>query len=569
MEQNNKFRLKMKMINQRRHETLNMTGLTRFKLRNELAKIVSCLTIFLCVLVCAPVAAQTKSTSEHSKNSIMQLVETSANTLGGADKIRALHNLTLQGYAQYAYMWGGGNITASPNAPQKWMAANDLQRIWDFDNDIFQLKERRNMLFPFAALFGHAFFPVNQVLDHNISYDKLGDGKFARIGEFEQNPLFIDGTRVRKLWSLTNPVSLLHAILTNKVTVTDLHKKNNLLLLTIQADKDVTLVLALDGTTKIPVSVQWSTPQNNLGEVRFTSTFTGYMPFDGIMLPMGYNTKMDFRDIVYFKMYVDGYRINTAVENLKTPESIRNAEVPVEKAPVIEVENVGKGVWRLTGGTTVVEFKDHLLLFELYGSQILAKAIIEKANTLVPNKKATELIVSHHHFDHTAGFRAGVAAGLKVYSSRANEGILREMAERPTPHFADVLRGNNKFKFVPVDKHLALSDGSTTLDIYHVISNNHMADAVFAYIPAQHLMIEGDIGTAASDWQLWPESYTDNLKFYGITVDKISPVHEKVMTHSELLQFIEAGRQRAIKRGMDYQKMNEYLPGYPIFEPNK
>jgi hypothetical protein len=74
MEQNNKFRLKMKMINQRRHETLNMTGLTRFKLRNELAEIVSCLTIFLCVLVCAPVAAQTKSTSEHSKNSIMQLV---------------------------------------------------------------------------------------------------------------------------------------------------------------------------------------------------------------------------------------------------------------------------------------------------------------------------------------------------------------------------------------------------------------------------------------------------------------------------------------------------------------
>ena len=550
-------------------ETINMGSLMHLQLNSIFTGVVSYLAIILCLIVSAPITAQTKSESVNSNNSIMQIIETSANKLGGADKIKSLHSLMLQGYAQYAYMWGGGNITASLDAPQKWMAANELQRTWDFDNDIFQLKERRNMLFPFAALFGHAFFPINQVLDHNVSFDRLQDGKVVRIGEFEQNPLFIDGTRVRKLWSLTNPVSLLHAILTNKVKITDFHKLNDLILLDIKADNDITLILTLNNTTKIPVSVQWTTPQNNLGEVTFTTTFTGYMPFDGIILPMGYSTKMDFRDIVYFKMYVDGYRVNKPVGNLKAPESILKTEVPVEKAPTIEVENVGKGIWRLTGGTTVIEFKDHLTLFELYGSQLQAKAIIEKANTLVPNKKATELIVSHHHFDHTAGFRAGVAADLMVYSSRANEGILREMAERPTPHFRDVLEGNNKFKFVPVDEHLRLSDSVMTLDIYHVISNNHMADAVFAYIPAQHLMIEGDIGTAASDWQLWPDSYMDNIKFYGIKVDKISPVHEKIMTHEELLQFIEAGRQRTLKRGSDYQKMNEYLPGYPIFETNK
>jgi len=531
--------------------------------------IIRIIKILIIALLSTPSFVQAKSGSPNSSTSITQIIERSANKLGGADKIRALHSLTLQGYAQYAYMWGGGNVTASPDAPQKWMAANELQRNWDFDNAIFQLKERRNMLFPFAAVFGHAFFPINQVLDHNISYDILPDGNSVRIGEFEQNPLFVDGTRVRKLWSLTNPVALLHAILTKKVNITGSHKTNNLILLDIKDHDDVSLILALDNTTKMPVSVQWVIPQNNLGEITFTTTFTGYMPFDGIMLPMGYSTKMDFRDIVYFKIYVDGYRVNKSIENLKAPENILKAEIPVEKVTNIEVELVGKGVWRLTGGTTVVEFKDHLTLFELYGSQLLGKAIIEKANTLVPNKMATELIVSHHHFDHTAGFRAGVAAGLKIYSSRANEGILREMAERPTPHFTDVLEGNSKFKFVPIDEHLVLSDSLTTLDIYHVISNNHMADAVFAYIQTQHLMIEGDIGTAASDWQLWPESYMDNLKYYEIKVDKISPVHEKVMTHDELLLFIEAGRQRALKRERDYQKMNEYLPGYPIFETNK
>lgn len=521
----------------------------------------------LCLLLLAlALPGRAQSAPPATSPAARELATAAAEQLGGAAKIKALHSLVLQGYAQYAYMWGGGNVTASPDAPQKWMAANELQRNWNFDQGTFQLKERRNMLFPFAAEFGHGFFPVNQVLDHGLAYDRLPDGSAVRVGPLTQNPLFIDGSRIRRLWSLTNPVALLHALLNDQVRVTRVRHTRHQVLLTVQADPATVLVLALDRASKLPVSVQWVAPQNNLGEVSFTTTFTGYMPFDGIRLPMGYNTVIDFHNVVYFKLYVDGYRINEAAESQQAPASVRQAPEPVEAAPPIAVEGVGPGVWRLTGGTTVVEFADHLILFELYGSQLLGQAIIAKANTLVPGKKATALIVSHHHFDHTGGFRAGVAAGLTVYSSRANEAILRELAERATPHFTDVLEGSGKFRFVPVDEHLTLRDSARTLDIYHVISNNHMADAVFAYLPAQQLMIEGDIGTAAADWQLWPNSYRDNLRFYGLPVAKISPVHEKVMTHAELLQFIEGGRQRAQHRDQQYRQRNEYLPGYPLFE---
>ena len=46
----------------------------------------------------------------------------------------ALRNITLIGYAQYAYQNGGGNITALPGAPQKLIAANDYRRIYDLQN---------------------------------------------------------------------------------------------------------------------------------------------------------------------------------------------------------------------------------------------------------------------------------------------------------------------------------------------------------------------------------------------------------------------------------------------------
>ena len=100
-----------------------------------------------------------------------------AAALGGAERIRAVKNIKLVGYAQYAYQIGGGNIDGSPHAPQKYQAANDLTRVYDLQNNRWQATERRNFLFPFAAPFGHSFAPMNLILDGDIAYDIAPDGK--------------------------------------------------------------------------------------------------------------------------------------------------------------------------------------------------------------------------------------------------------------------------------------------------------------------------------------------------------------------------------------------------------
>lgn len=508
------------------------------------------------------------------KSEMISLLYEVAEVLGGAQVIKSLKTLKLYGYAQYAYMWGGGNISASPFAPQKLIAANELQRVWDFDAKGFQMKERRNMLFPFAAKFGHSFFPLNQILVGNIAFDKLPDGSTARVGEFAEDPLTIDGRRIRRLWSLMNPISMLYALLNEEVKVQNLHFSDDIIEFDIKTPEDDELVFGIDAQTKIPQFVSWNTPQTNLGEVNFKTTFTGYMPFSGIKLPMGYTTYIDFRNVIYFKMFVDGYKINEATEGFVVPQNIaEKVEPDIQPVVPLSVEKEDDGIWRIggIGGTTVIEFADHLCLFELYWSWQQAKAIIEKANTLVPNKKVHSLIISHHHFDHTGGFRAAVAAGLKIYANRENEAILREMAERKTPHFKDVLANDapRDFEFIPVDEHLCLEDSQTKLDIYRVISNNHMADAVFAYLPDKEIFMDSDIATAAYDWQLWPDSYMDNLAYYGLKVKKVSTVHEKVMTHEEILKYIADGLKRTYEREKESVAVGEYLPGYPIFRTRR
>ena len=190
----------------------------------------------------------------------------------------------------------------------------------------------------------------------------------------------------------------------------------------------------------------------------------------------------------------------------------------------------------------VIEFADHMTLFEVGGGAERVAAVVKAARQIVPSKPVTEVIVSHHHFDHTAGLRQAVAEGLTVISRRDNGVIFREMTSRPTPNFPDALGRNPRpLKFIPVDDHLQLKDATMTVDIYHVIANNHMADAVFAYIPEHKAMIEGDIATAAEDLQWWGDSWLDNINYRKIDVQLNVPVHMDVMTREQVLKMVDAG----------------------------
>ena len=146
-----------------------------------------------------------------------------------------------------------------------------------------------------------------------------------------------------------------------------------------------------------------------------------------------------------------------------------------------------------------------------------AKAVIAHARTLAPGKPVTQLITSHNHFDHTAGLRQAVAEGLTIVQRRGSEPQFRDMVAHAAPDFPDDLaRSPKPLKFTAVDEHLRMSDDTQTLDIYWVRNNGHMADVLVGYIPSERLLMEGDLVTAAFDWQHWPDGFRD-------VVDEVQP----------------------------------------------
>src|SRR6187551_709982 len=84
----------------------------------------------LILLVPLAIAAYvTTSTAQSNSSPGRALVVRAAEALGGRDRILALKTLTIEGYGQLAYQNGGGNITSSIDAPQKWINIQEYSRI--------------------------------------------------------------------------------------------------------------------------------------------------------------------------------------------------------------------------------------------------------------------------------------------------------------------------------------------------------------------------------------------------------------------------------------------------------
>lgn len=439
----------------------------------------------LLTLVCALLGASPASAQPAPAARVVLLQASEA--MGGLARLQGLRNVVLTGFGQRIYYDGGGNETGDPHSPPKWIAVADAQRIFDLPNRRALNQERRSMEFPFAGLFG-----LN----------------FARNAGVQTGDLLLDHPLPALLTALSPDTRLGPVTAERGLTVVQF----------TPAGSKSPAWIGVDPRTHLPAFSRWIAGHANLGEVTTTAWFTGYTPVDGLQLPMGLINEMDWRHQVSLMFQVDSYRVNVPPAQLPAfpaPTPAAAAEPGQAKA-----QKVADGVWDVrvgTAGGPVIEFANRLVMFEAYGGEAQTLARIDAANRLVPGKHVQAVIVTHHHFDHTGGLRAAVSRGLEVISQRGNEGILRELVTRPAVHFPDALARNpHPFRFTPVDEKLVLEDRTRRLEIYRVIQHAHMPDGIFAYLPKERIMMEGDFGDESWQFHFWGGAFAANIARYNI-----------------------------------------------------
>jgi len=277
----------------------------------------------------------------------------------------------------------------------------------------------------------------------------------------------------------------------------------------------------------------------NLGDVALTTEFGNYADSGGMNLPGKIVSKTDkytVADITVSKTTVNG-----EAGNLEAAEEVKKAEVPPVAAPVT-VEEAGKGLWYLTGGThhsILIEFADHLALVEAPQNEARTQAVIAKAKELKPDKPLRYLINTHHHFDHSGGIRAAIAEGMTIVTHESNKAFIERVAMTPhtiRPDKQSEVKNAAKVETVGDDGQL--TDGKRVIELHRLQGYEHTGDMLVVYLPADGILGEPDAFTPPPmpGVALIPpavpaaKALADNIKRLKLNVKTIAPFHGNRLT---------------------------------------
>jgi glyoxylase-like metal-dependent hydrolase (beta-lactamase superfamily II) len=291
--------------------------------------------------------------------------------------------------------------------------------------------------------------------------------------------------------------------------------------------------IGADGLVERVDSVQ---PNPVLGDTQGATVYSGYRDFGGVKFPSR------------IRQELGGFPVMDLEIKTVTPNAPAGIEVPAlvtSFAERVVSEKAADGVWFLAGGShnsVLIEMADHLMLVEspLYDGR--TQAVMAEARKLVPGKPIRYVVNSHHHFDHSGGLRAAVAAGATLVVSEQARPWFERVLARPNSINPDVLaKSGAKVSLVGVNGRRTFSDASRTVEILMVDGSIHAQGFMMAWLPRERILIEADAFTPAPPDTPAPAqpnannvNLAQNIERLRLDVDRILPLHGRMVPLGEL-----------------------------------
>jgi glyoxylase-like metal-dependent hydrolase (beta-lactamase superfamily II) len=259
---------------------------------------------------------------------------------------------------------------------------------------------------------------------------------------------------------------------------------------------------------------------NIMGDMHILATYTGWKDFGGVMAPS--KIVQTRGGLPFFEVDLTAAKANPPdVATLAPPPAPPAGGGPGGGAPpaggagrggqggaapalTVTSEKLGEGFYRLTTGagsydSLIVEFRDYVMMLEAGQSEARALAYIAETKKLVPNKPIRYVMNTHPHADHTGGLPALVAEGATIITQKNNQAFFEKALNTPRTLLNDTLaKAPKKAKVEAVPAKKVYSDGTRTVELYHVMPVPHSNGLLVAYIPKEKILFQGDFSLPAA-----------------------------------------------------------------------
>ncbi len=365
-----------------------------------------------------------------------------------------------------------------------------------------------------------------------------GDHAWNEVGK-DMVPRFWEAP-LRAHQLVTSPHGLIRAAFANSATVTKktIHGREMFVISFTDQGKHKVVAYANDQNAIERVESSYGSPV--AGDMMMVTNYGPYRDFAGVKFPtkiIQYQEGLPTLDLT-----VTSVRANPTL-NVEVPANISKDPTPVKS------EKAADGVWYITGlnhHSVLIEMKDYLIVVEAPQSDLRSVAVMAEVKKLVPSKPIKYVVNSHHHFDHSGGLRAYAAEGVTIVTHEINRPYFERAVANTWNLGSDRLaKSKKKPVFQTMGDNMVLTDGTRSVELYQIVGNAHHDGLIMAYLRKEKLLIEADAytpGPAGAEPPKVPNPFSVNLEAnvrrLNLEVDRILPIHGRIVPYGELLAAI-------------------------------
>ena len=386
----------------------------------------------------------------------------------------------------------------------------------------------------------HTVYPADTVLEFTMTYGETAGTKEGRHNYAATGPSTAPigaariGTNFKDLW-LTNPIILgAHADASLPATPISIDGRPMELRRLWAHDTEWTMIV--DPGTGLPAEVITTEADPHNAQVPVRVVFSGWREVSGVPFPFQVeqyvNGKLMRREIR------SSIEVNPRDADIEIPRDLENTDAamrawgwhrstlllaraglggPQDNPQIANVafEEVGPNIYHVTGGThhgLAIVGPDGIAMVDAPWFPERSAVVLEQLQARWPNLPVRYIILTHHHIDHSGGFRSFVEAGATLVAHAD-----------AVPFFEHALRlaGHPNTRAVSVSDTASLEGIGRRIEVFD-IPNSHADAYVAAYVPDTRLLFNADLFSPNRDRQFapWLNGLLNAVRYHGIEVER-------------------------------------------------